>query len=191
MRETSKMIEKRRKCGHYDKYFQGNGIDIGCGDDPLIVDAPNTIRFFDTPHGDAQYLHGINDSVFDFVYSSHCLEHMRDVPTALQNWTRVLKPGGYMYIVVPDFYRYEKGTWPSTFNPDHKASFSFLSDLHETRATHYTLPRVLRMAGAMGLSVVYACEEYDGYDAALPNTVDQTLGNAVAQILYIFRKDKR
>ena len=41
---------------------------------------------------------------FDAVYSSHSLEHLApyEVPDALANFYRVLKPGGYTLIIVPD-----------------------------------------------------------------------------------------
>jgi SAM-dependent methyltransferase len=70
----------------------------------------------------------VSADTFDFVYSSHCLEHMRDVPETLRNWTRILRPGGWLYVVVPDYVLYEKMSWPSRFNSDHKQSFSGLID---------------------------------------------------------------
>ena len=51
-------------------------------------------RSWDLPDGDAQYMASIEDGLFDFVHSSHCLEHMQDPQTALANWIRILKPGG-------------------------------------------------------------------------------------------------
>jgi SAM-dependent methyltransferase len=48
---------------------------------------------------------------------------MRNVPQALAQWWRLVKPGGYLILVVPDENLYEQGTWPSLFNYDHKATF--------------------------------------------------------------------
>ena len=79
---------------------------------------------WDTPQGDAQYMRGINDNKYDFVHSSHCLEHMEDPIIALRNWIRITKPGGYLVITVPEEFLYEHGQWPSRFNGDHKWSFS-------------------------------------------------------------------
>jgi SAM-dependent methyltransferase len=42
-----------------------------------------------------------NDSL-DFVYSSHLLEDYEDWIQPLREWTRVLKPGGNLIILVPD-----------------------------------------------------------------------------------------
>jgi len=125
MNESTKCHSFRKKRGDFATYLRGSGIDIGAGRDPLRV-AEGTVRAWDMADGDAQLLVGVPDNHYDFVYSSHCLEHMRHVPEALANWIRVLKPGGYLYIVVPDYILYEKLVWPSRFNSDHKQSFSFL-----------------------------------------------------------------
>jgi len=41
------------------------------------------------------------------IYASHCLEHFPHVRTlsVLKEWVRVLKPGGILYVAVPDFAR--------------------------------------------------------------------------------------
>jgi len=45
------------------------------------------------------------DRSADLIYVCHCLEHISflDVPTVLVEWKRVLKPGGWLRISVPDF----------------------------------------------------------------------------------------
>ena len=102
------------------RYFSGRVIDIGCGTDPVT----NRAVPFDQQHGDAQYVSDyFSAKSFDCVHSSHCLEHMSDVPVALSNWWRLVKPGGYLILVVPDEDLYEQGIWPSIFNNDHKATF--------------------------------------------------------------------
>src|ERR1700745_3871055 len=122
-RETSKCYLARYERGDFKRYLVGKGIDIGCGGDPLTVEK-GIVRGYDKCDGDALYMAGEADASYDFVYSSHCLEHMPDVKLALTNWLRILKPEGILYLVVPDYELYEKGRWPSRFNPDHKASFS-------------------------------------------------------------------
>mgnify|MGYP001562566810 CR=1 FL=1 len=41
------------------------------------------------------------------IYASHCLEHFPHTRTmsVLKEWSRVLKPGGILYVAVPDFAR--------------------------------------------------------------------------------------
>src|SRR5579863_5575294 len=41
------------------------------------------------------------DSSVDFVISSHAIEHFSDPIKALKEWYRVVKPGGYLYIIAP------------------------------------------------------------------------------------------
>jgi SAM-dependent methyltransferase len=43
----------------------------------------------------------VPDSSQDFVFSSHVLEHMPDLIKALKEWNRVVKPMGYVVMVVP------------------------------------------------------------------------------------------
>ena len=83
-----------------------------------------SVRTWDKADGDAQFMKGVADNSFDFVHSSHCLEHMVDVTAALHNWIRVLKPDGYLIVTVPDEDLYELGQWPSKFNADHKWTFT-------------------------------------------------------------------
>ncbi|GJG95791.1 bifunctional 2-polyprenyl-6-hydroxyphenol methylase/3-demethylubiquinol 3-O-methyltransferase UbiG [Cupriavidus pauculus] len=111
------------------RYFVGDGLDVGGGIDSIALfgdmfPAMRNVFVFDRPHGDAQYLERIEDETFDFVYSSHCLEHMVDPAVAMRNWIRVVKPGGHLVIQVPDEDLYEQGHWPSRFNDDHKHTFT-------------------------------------------------------------------
>ena len=64
------------------------------------------------------------DEAYDFVHSSHCLEHLRNPREALMNWMRILKPEGHMVVVIPDEDLYEQDTFPSTKNRDHKWTFT-------------------------------------------------------------------
>ena len=43
---------------------------------------------------DAQTLSTIATATYDFVITSHVLEHMRDVLGAIYHWLRVVRPGG-------------------------------------------------------------------------------------------------
>lgn len=80
-------------------------LDIGSGDSPIsgytgvdkyaTSDSVIKADMWDLP---------FDDSSVDSIYSSHALEHVerwRVVPT-LQEWYRVLKPGGTLDLRVPD-----------------------------------------------------------------------------------------
>lgn len=42
-----------------------------------------------------------NDESYDFVVSSHVIEHFFDPIKAIKEWLRVVKVGGYVYIISP------------------------------------------------------------------------------------------
>jgi len=130
MKQCSKSIVRRlNDAGFTTRYFVGTGLDVGGKPDPLalygeLFPRVTSIRTWDWEDGDAQYLEGVAEATFDFVHSSHCLEHLVDPTEGLRSWFRVLKPDGHLVIVVPDEDLYEQGTFPSTFNRDHKHTFA-------------------------------------------------------------------
>ena len=143
------------------RYLQGRVIDIGCGPDLVVPHAEP----FDLDHGDAQKIATLRpNSAYDAVCSSHCLEHMRDVPGALQQWWALVRPGGYLILVVPDEDLYEQGGWPSLFNWDHKATFR-IGKPTSWSPVSYDLEQLVRsLEGAQFIS----CERQDqGYDHSL------------------------
>jgi SAM-dependent methyltransferase len=118
MNETTK---SKQYWGPIEKEaVQGNGIDIGCGPDPVTPSA----RRFDMEHGDANVISQYVKEQFDFVYSSHCLEHMHNPRMTILDWWKLVKPGGYLFLLVPDEDLYEQGVFPSRINTDHKATFT-------------------------------------------------------------------
>ena len=117
---SRKAHKRRERERFFQKYCQGEGLDIGCGNDPVIQGCYG----WDIPHGDAQYLASIPSETLDYVHSSHCIEHMADVRIALKNWFRVVKYGGYLLLYLPDRDLYEKRKrLPSHFNPYHRHMF--------------------------------------------------------------------
>lgn len=98
------------------KYCVGNGIDVGSGGDPVVphaiqVELPKDeyakYRSGDV-HGSPIQWHGnavelpFKDKTLDWVYSSHLLEDFLDWKPLLREWTRVLKRGGHLIILIPD-----------------------------------------------------------------------------------------
>ncbi|HVL88227.1 MAG TPA: class I SAM-dependent methyltransferase [Candidatus Thermoplasmatota archaeon] len=153
-RETSKARERRLREGFFDKYCRGQGIDIGCAGDVL---APNC-RGWDLEDGDAHHLAGAPDASYDFAYSSHTLEHMEDPALALRNWWRVVKPGGFLLLYVPDRDLYEKKrTLPSRWNDDHK--HYFLLDRDDPPDTIGLLPLVERTLAGFEVLEARRCDE--------------------------------
>lgn len=188
--ETSKCFEKRKARGDFEKHLHGKGLDIGSGGDCLRI-LRGTVDPWDLSQGDAEDLTGVRDGAYEFVYSSHCLEHLRSVERALSNWVRVLKPGGVLYLVVPDFTLYEKNCFPSRMNGDHKQTFSMtVSRREERRDSHWHLKEdLVPLLRSLGIEVMETILEDDHYDRSLPEHVDQThFPTTLAQLCLIGRK---
>jgi SAM-dependent methyltransferase len=41
------------------------------------------------------------DGSMDFVFSSHCLEHIEDWQAALDEWTQKVRAGGHLFLYLP------------------------------------------------------------------------------------------
>jgi SAM-dependent methyltransferase len=155
------------------KFFAGSVVDIGCGTDPVVAHA----RQFDVTHGDANHItEYLPLESFDTVHSSHCLEHMRNIPEALSQWWALVKSGGAMIIVVPEEDLYEQGIWPSLFNPDHKATFR-LDRPTSWSPVSYDLRQLI--CGLDRVGNIDICVQDHGYDYALRRTGINSVGRAV------------
>jgi len=51
---------------------------------------------------DAVNISDVNDNQYDFVFSSHTLEHIANPLKAIKEWLRITKKDGYVIIVVPE-----------------------------------------------------------------------------------------
>lgn len=178
MKECSKSIPRRLSSPNFiNRYFVGNGLDIGGKPDPLFLYKElfcqiRSVKTWDWEDGDAQFLASVNDESFDFVHSSHCLEHLLQPEEGLKNWFRVLKPGGHLVITVPDEDLYEQGVFPSTFNRDHKWTFTIYKPTSWSKSSI----NVLNLVGMLGdLAQPIKIELLDAtYRYGLPR-YDQTL----------------
>ncbi|QIR13944.1 methyltransferase domain-containing protein [Shewanella aestuarii] len=117
--EPQKSHLRRQKSGFYQRYLSGKAIlDIGGGDGESLI--PNSIIV------DLDYP-GYNGTTLPFetcsqdaVFSSHCLEHVDNPTFTIKEWFRVIKPGGFLVLVVPHQYLYErKLNLPSRWNKEH------------------------------------------------------------------------
>lgn len=198
----------------------GKGIDIGCGADPVRPD----VRRFDLEHGDANQITRHLDETFDFVFSCHSLEHMRDPELALKEWWHLVREGGHMVVVVPDEDLYEQGYFPSLFNEDHKATFTVSKQKSWSPRSYNVLELSELLDGARLISLRVQDQNYSrrlqhhscyslavarrgrwftrklgkllGWTGLTQNRlchwlrlpVDQTGGEAVAQIQFILKK---
>jgi SAM-dependent methyltransferase len=170
--ETKKAHPRRLAEGFYEAYCFGQGIDIGVGridtsdgEDALPV---AEIHTWDKDNGDATFMHGIEDEVYDFVYASHILEHIGNATLALKNWWRILKPGGHLILYVPHRDLYEKQlVLPSRWNPDHK--YFLLPEQDELPFTLGLRPLVEGALTGLGAETIFVKTCDEGHTITDPN----------------------
>jgi len=90
------------------------GVDIAplcrAGDPPLAdgadldgIKPPEMVRFIHDICCDARCLPMFADGSLDYILSNHSLEHIsEDAVAVLTEWGRVLKPGGLLFVAVPN-----------------------------------------------------------------------------------------
>lgn len=189
MKETSKANARRQKDSRFhDRWFVGRCLEIGSGDDPLaksdwpgLTDVVLYDREIDAKFN-AQFLEGVQDESFDLVYSSHCLQYLQNTRGALTNWLRVLKPGGFLVLTVPEEVLYESCQWPSPFNRGHAHPFTLRST--PAIAASIDLPHLIWKIGAEIEKVDLLSE---GWDRGKYGS-DQSLGACECAIEVVLRK---
>jgi SAM-dependent methyltransferase len=175
MNETSKSLIRRLSDARFSNtYFRGAGIDIGAGADSLAkytqqFPLMSSLRSWDQPDGDAQFMASVKDNTYDFVHSSHCLEHLHDPYESFKNWIRICRPGGHIVTTVPDEDLYEQGVWPSSHNGDHKKSWTILKASSWSPASinvleflqHYSSEVEVLKIELVNASFIYDTHRYD------------------------------
>jgi SAM-dependent methyltransferase len=182
MNEASKFRKRHEREGTLMRYLSGLVLDVGCGNNIILPDA----KGWDLQEGDATFLAGIPDCTFDALFSSHCLEHLSDPPEAIRNWWRVLKPEGYLVVVVPDEDLYEQGRFPSQFNGDHKFSYTISKDKSWSTHSVNLCDLILELPNHKVWSIRVVDEGYDY--SKICQGIDQSLGEAEVGIEMIVQK---
>ena len=76
------------------KFCYGVGLDVGCGKWPfpgaIPVDNNGGMSAMNLPKGE-----------YDYVFSSHCLEHLYGWKNILKLWIHRLKNGGILFLYLP------------------------------------------------------------------------------------------
>ena len=145
--EARKSHAARRASGFLDRYLSGEHIlDIGYkGYVPDVLPiVPQAIGVeLDYPGYDGRTL-PFPDASQDAVFASHCLEHIPDFRNALRDWHRVLKVGGFIVVMVPHQFLYEKRVaMPSLWNADHQRFYTPASLMTDVESA--LLPNTYRL----------------------------------------------
>lgn len=124
------------------KWCRRLGVEIGAFKNPIPGIKPIYVDKFDSYANEptnAQYFGEATELPFadeslDYVASSHVLEHTANPVKALCEWYRVLKPGGVVYMVVPD----KEFTFDFSREPTDSAHMidDYLNDVDDTDPTH-------------------------------------------------------
>jgi SAM-dependent methyltransferase len=164
--ETSKCRERLAV------FCQGVGLDIGYGGDPIVstaitVDLPAGtygFSFGDHPQnirGDGTNLYWFSDKSLDYVYASHLLEDFsaERIPIIVQEWLRVIKPGGYLVIYCPDEQVYreyckKQGTIPNRSHKNDQFGLNFLLELIKDIKIDFDIVHSLRLDDSYGFDLV-------------------------------------
>lgn len=78
---------------------KGKGVDIGCGKTEWCFPGAIPIDF---TVGYEFHAHNLPDLDYDYIFSSHLLEHLSKPWEALDHWDDCLKPGGTLFLYLPD-----------------------------------------------------------------------------------------
>jgi SAM-dependent methyltransferase len=120
--EVARSHEWRIYSGFYDRYMSGSGVDVGYRGE--VEDAgpvlPGALGVdLDTPGYDGVRL-PVPYGTLDYVFSSHCLEHLLQPDVNFREWFSCLRVGGFLVVIVPHMYLYEKRLLlPSRWNEGH------------------------------------------------------------------------
>ncbi len=130
--------------GKARKFCHGKGIDVGAAFWPLPGAIPVDMG---RGRGLGRSASDYDDVSLDYVFSSHCLEHIDDWEEALAEWVRKIRPGGIIFLYLP---HPECAIW-------HPGS-PFVGDGHRWVPT----PEILRDAvGQLGCEIVSVDEGPD------------------------------
>lgn len=81
-------------------FCKGTGYDIGFSKESWKL--PNAIGI-DICLQNGFHANNLPDENVDYIYSSHCLEHVDNWVLTLEYWISHLKDGGILFLYLPDF----------------------------------------------------------------------------------------
>lgn len=96
----------------------GYGYDIGCMKKEWSFPGSKPI---DISFNDGYDAKNLPDKNVDYIFSSHCLEHIPDWVSVMDYWYEVLKIGGILFLYLPD---YSQKYWRPWNNRKHLNIFS-------------------------------------------------------------------
>ncbi len=94
------------------EFCRGEGLDVGGYLDWTLPGA----RAVNVTNNDGYDAYNLPPGQYDYIFSSHCLEHVPDYVRALQTWKAALKAGGVLFLYLP---HPDMEYWLPQNNPKH------------------------------------------------------------------------
>ena len=131
-------------------------LNIGAGGDTEEGWEP-----WDISHGrDCRDMAALASGTVDEIRASHVLEHigLRETLPTLREWRRVLKPGGRLFVAVPDFKKIV-GTWMQDEPHPHLEMYLMggQSDEHDFHKAVFWFEKLAAQMEAAGFDRVGRC----------------------------------
>ena len=108
------------------QHCQGRGIDVGSSIWPL----PGAVAVPDENHR-----HVFDQGPFDFLFSSHCLEHIKNWEEELKLWANSVKVGGTAFLYLPhprmEMWKARTGLWAGAVHFWNPSPMELVNWLHE------------------------------------------------------------
>ena len=79
---------------------KGKGYDIGCNRPEWALPGARPI---DLEFDDEWHANNLPDGIVDYIFSSHCLEHVPDWVGTLLYWTAHIRPRGDLFLYLPHY----------------------------------------------------------------------------------------
>ena len=96
------------------KICNGYGYDVGCGKIEWYLNGSVPI---DLSFNDGYSATNLPKKEVDYIFSSHCLEHLDDWVLVMDYWYSMIRPGGILFLYLPD---YSQEYWRPWNNYKHK-----------------------------------------------------------------------
>ena len=104
----------------YAKHFcKGVGYDIGYSKDEWKY--PGSIGIDKDDDCDEYHANNLPKNNVDYIYSSHCLEHVDNWIETIEYWIDNIKPKGILFLYLPDF---SQKYWRPWNNKKHRHCFT-------------------------------------------------------------------
>jgi ubiquinone/menaquinone biosynthesis C-methylase UbiE len=96
------------------------------------------------------YLHELHSNSCDFIFSTLTIAHIEDAEKTLEEWKRVLKPGGEM--IITDYH-------PAVLEKGGKRTFNYKGETVEIKNYVHSIGKIKNITRQLGLQVIRFVEK--------------------------------